>query len=136
MVSSKHEGGELTFERCHVREGKSIRIDIVFVDQNGQKRTLRNVRIDSDEKKRRKPVKLQEEAVYKLEHEVEKKVAAVLKDEISRYKKFGRQHERQVRSQHERAAPLRAILGVRLLLPLLAACRLVAYRPILVTRYG
>lgn len=74
------------------REGKSIRIDIVFVDQNGQKRTVRNVRIDSDKKKRRKPVKLQEEAVYKLEHEVEKKVAAVLKDEVSRYKKFGRQH--------------------------------------------
>jgi len=74
------------------REGKSIRIDIVFVDQNGQKRTLRNVRIDSDKNTRRKPVKLEEEAVYKLEHDVEKNVAAVLKDEISRYKKFGRQH--------------------------------------------
>jgi hypothetical protein len=74
------------------KEGKTIRVDLVFVDQNGQKRTVRNVEIKSDKRKSASPVKLQEEAIYKLEHEIEKKVAAVLKDEISRYRKFGRQH--------------------------------------------
>lgn len=65
---------------------------IVFVDQNGQKRNVKNVRIESDKRKSKVPIKLQREAAYKLEHEVEKKVAAVLKDEITRYKKFGRRH--------------------------------------------
>ena len=72
------------------KEGKTITIDIVFVDQNGQRRTVRNVAIKSDKTRSPVPVKLEEESLYKLEHEVEKKVAAVLKDEISRYKKFGR----------------------------------------------
>jgi hypothetical protein len=74
------------------REGKPIKVDIAFIDQSGQKRTVKNVRIDSDKRKLRSPVKLQQEAIYKLEHDIEKKVAAVLKDEISRYKKFGRLH--------------------------------------------
>lgn len=74
------------------REGKAIRVDIVFVDQNGQKRRVRNVHIESDKRKSKTPVQLQKESVYKLENEIEKKVAAFLKDEITRYKKFGRQH--------------------------------------------
>ncbi len=72
------------------KAGKTIWIDIVFVDQNGQRRTARNVEIRSQDQKRAPPAKLEEEAVYKLEHDVERNVAAVLKDEISRYRKFGR----------------------------------------------
>jgi len=48
---------------------------------NGQKRKVKNVRIESDKRKSKAPIKLQREAVYQLEHEIEKKVAAVLKDE-------------------------------------------------------
>lgn len=73
------------------REGKDFRTDIVFVDQNGQKRTIRNVLFKSDKKKKAEPIKPREERIFELEHDVEKKIAAVLKDEISRYKKFGRQ---------------------------------------------
>lgn len=71
-------------------EGKDFKVDIVFVDQYGQKRTVKNVEFKSDKRKRAKPKRLTEEAVYQLEHDVEKKVAAALKDEISRYKKYGR----------------------------------------------
>lgn len=74
------------------REGNAIRVDIKFVDQNGHRRTIKNVRIESDKQKTRTPIKLRQEAVYKLEHDIEKKVAALLKDEITRYKKFGRRH--------------------------------------------
>ncbi len=73
------------------KEGKDFKVDIVFVDQYGQKRTIRNVEFKSDKRKRPHPAKLAEEAVYQLEHNIEKKVAGVLKDEISRYKKYGRQ---------------------------------------------
>jgi hypothetical protein len=72
------------------KEGKSLKVDIVFVDQFGQKRTIKNVVFPSDKRKRPIPAKLETEAVFKLEHDVEKKVASVLKDEISRYKKYGR----------------------------------------------
>lgn len=74
------------------REGKPIKVNIIFIDESGQKRTVENVRIDSDKRKLRAPVKLQHEAVYDLEHDVKLRVAAVLKDEMSRYKKFGRLH--------------------------------------------
>ncbi len=73
------------------KEGKNFKLDITFVDQYGQKRTIRNVEFKSDKTKQSPPVKLAEEAIYKLEHDIEKKVAAALKDEISRYKKYGRQ---------------------------------------------
>lgn len=74
------------------REGKTLQIKVVFVDQNGQKRT-EGVEVKSHEGRRKAtPQKLEQESVYKLEHEIEKKVAAVLKDEITRYRKFGRQH--------------------------------------------
>lgn len=70
--------------------GKDIKLDIIFTDQFGQKRTIRNVIFESDKKKRPSPKILEAESVYKLEHEVEKKIASVLKDEINRYKKYGR----------------------------------------------
>ena len=73
------------------KEGKNLKVDIVFVDQYGQKRTIRNVEFKSDKRKRPQPVKLPEEAIYQLEHDIEKKVAGALKDEISRYKKYGRE---------------------------------------------
>lgn len=72
------------------KEGRDLKVDIVFVDQYGQERTIRNTVFRSDKRKIPAAIKLEEEAVYKLEHDVEKKVAAVLKDEINRYKKFGR----------------------------------------------
>ena len=70
--------------------GKNLKLDIVFVDQYGQKRAIKNVEFVSDKRKTSTPKSLQVEAIYNLEHDVEKKVAAVLKDEINRYKKFGR----------------------------------------------
>jgi hypothetical protein len=72
------------------KDGKDLIVDIVFVDQYGQKRTIKNTIIPSDNCKTLSPIKLQEEAIYKLDHDVEKEVAAVLKDEINRYKKYGR----------------------------------------------
>ncbi|MDH4027926.1 MAG: hypothetical protein OEU95_03745 [Nitrospirota bacterium] len=72
------------------RIGKDLLVDIVFVDQYGQKRKIRNVEFPSDKKKAPQPKSLQVEAIYALENDIEKKVAAVLKDEINRYKKFGR----------------------------------------------
>lgn len=72
------------------KEGRDLKLDIVFVDQYGQKRTLENTVFKSRKHKGSVPIKLDEETVYKLEHEVEKKVASVLKDEINRYKKYGR----------------------------------------------
>ena len=73
------------------KEGKDFKTDIIFVDQYGQKRILKNVEFKSDKKKRSIPIKLTEEAIYKLQNQIEKKVAATLKDEISRYQKYGRQ---------------------------------------------
>jgi len=70
--------------------GKDLKLDIVFVDQYGQKRKIRNVEFLSDKKKKSAPKNLEVEAIYALENDIEKKVAAVLKDEINRYKKFGR----------------------------------------------
>lgn len=70
--------------------GKDIKLDIIFTDQLGQKRKIKNVNFESDKKKRPSPKILEIEAVYKLEHEVEKKIASVLKDEINRYKRYGR----------------------------------------------
>ena len=72
------------------KEGKSLIVDIVFVDQYGQKRILKNTTFPSDKRNTTSPIKLQEEAVYKLEHDIEKEIAAILKDEINRYKKYGR----------------------------------------------
>ena len=72
------------------KEGKNLVLDIVFVDQYGQKRTKKNVIFESDKKRKPIPKNLEVEAVYQLEHDVEKQVASVLKDEISRYKKYGR----------------------------------------------
>jgi len=72
------------------REGKDLKIDISFIDSFGQERKIKNVKIESDKKKRTIPKSLQSEAIYQIEHDIEKKVAAVLKDEISRYKKYGR----------------------------------------------
>lgn len=72
------------------KEGKDLIVDVVFVDQYGQKRTIKNTIFPSDKRKTSSPIKLQEEAIYKLEHDIEKEVAAVLKDEINRYKKYGR----------------------------------------------
>jgi hypothetical protein len=72
------------------KEGKDLTVDIVFVDQYGQKRIIKKNVIPSDKRKGSSPIKLEEEAIFKLEHDVEKKVASVLKDEISRYKKYGR----------------------------------------------
>ena len=72
------------------KEGKNINVDIVFVDQYGQRRTIKNIIFPSDKRKGPLPTKLESEAIYKLEHDIEKKVASVLKDEISRYKKYGR----------------------------------------------
>ena len=72
------------------RIGKDLNLDIVFVDQYGQKRKIRNVKFQSDKKKKATPKNLQVESVYTIENEVEKKVAAVMKDEINRYKKYGR----------------------------------------------
>lgn|GEM_PF-1336381 len=70
--------------------GKDLKLDIVFVDQYGQKRKIRNVDFISDKKEKTAPKNLDVEAIYALENNIEKKVAAVLKDEINRYKKFGR----------------------------------------------
>lgn len=72
------------------REGKDLKVDIIFIDQYGQKRKLRNVVFKSDKKNKNTPLKLKEEAIYQLNNEIEKKVASILKDEISRYKKNGR----------------------------------------------
>ena len=72
------------------RVGKDLKLDIVFVDQYGQKRKIKNVEFLSDKRKKATPKNLQVEAIYALENDIEKKVAAVLKDEINRYKKFGR----------------------------------------------
>jgi hypothetical protein len=72
------------------RLGKDLRLDVVFLDQYGQKRKIRNVEFLSDKRKKRTPTNLQVEAIHALENDIEKKVAAVLKDEINRYKKFGR----------------------------------------------
>jgi hypothetical protein len=70
--------------------GKDLKLDIVFVDQYGQQRKIKNVEFLSDKKPRPSPKNMQVEAIYALENDIEKKVAAVLKDEINRYKKFGR----------------------------------------------
>ena len=70
--------------------GKDLKLDIVFVDQYGQKRKIRNVGFLPDKKKKTAPENLEVEAIYALENVIEKKVAAVLKDEINRYKKIGR----------------------------------------------
>lgn len=70
--------------------GKDLKLDIVFVDQYGQKRKIKNVEFLSDKRKKSTPKNLQVEAIYALENDIEKKVAAVLKDEINRYKKYGR----------------------------------------------
>lgn len=70
--------------------GKDLSLDIVFVDQYGQKRKMWNVKFPSDKKKKATPKNLQVESIYAIENDVEKKVAAVLKDEINRYKKYGR----------------------------------------------
>ena len=72
------------------KEGKDLKLDIFFIDQFGQKRKIKNVKIESGKKKSPIPKSLQSEAIYQLEHDIEKKVAAVLKDEINRYKKYGR----------------------------------------------
>ncbi len=72
------------------KEGKRLKLDIVFVDQYGQKRTIKNVVFESDKKKKATLKSLEAEAIYQLEHDIEKKIASVLKDEISRYKKYGR----------------------------------------------
>lgn len=74
------------------KDGKDFKVDIIFVDQYGHKRTVKNVEFKSDKRKRTDPTRLTEEAVYQLENDVEKKVAAVLKDEINRYKKYGRSY--------------------------------------------
>ena len=73
-----------------MKSGKDLTVDIVFVDHNGQKRTLRNIIFKSDYRKRPKQTPLATESVFELAHDVEKRVAAVLKDEISRYKHNGR----------------------------------------------
>jgi hypothetical protein len=75
-----------------VREGKDLVLDIIVVDNFGQQRRLKKVRFQSDKKKNRRTLKLREEAVYALAHDVEKDIAGVLKDEISRYRKSGRQY--------------------------------------------
>lgn len=72
------------------KEGKNFKVDIVFIDQYGKKRTVKDVVFESDKRNAPVPVKLVEEEIYKLKHDIEKKVAAVLKDEINRYKKYGR----------------------------------------------
>lgn len=72
------------------RVGKDLKLDIVFVDQYGQKRKIKNTEFPSDRQKRPTPKNLEGEAVYALENDIEKRVAAVLKDEMNRYKKFGR----------------------------------------------
>ena len=51
--------------------GKDFKVDIIFVDQYGQKRILKNIEFKSDKKKRPVPIKLKEEAIYKLENEIE-----------------------------------------------------------------
>ena len=76
------------------KRGKKLKLDIVFIDQNGQKRIVRGVEVPSHDKKRRELVILEEEAVYQLAHDIEKRVAGVLKDEITRYKKYGRRSGR------------------------------------------
>lgn len=70
--------------------GKNLKLDIVFVDQYGQKRKIKNVEFFSDKRKKVTPKNLQVEYIFTLENDIEKKIAAVLKDEINRYKKFGR----------------------------------------------
>jgi len=72
------------------KEGKDLKLDIVFVDQYGQKRKIKNVEFLSDKRNKSAPKNLRVEAIYALENDIEKKVAAVLKDEIYRYKKYGR----------------------------------------------
>lgn len=72
------------------KEGRKLKLDISFIDQFGQRRKIKNVMFESDKKKRPIPKSLQAEAIYQIEHGIEKKVAAVLKDEINRYKKYGR----------------------------------------------
>ena len=72
------------------RTGQPLKLDIVFVDQNGQKRTVRGVDVRSHDKKKAQPIVLQEESVYQLSHDIEKHIAGTLKDEITRYKKYGR----------------------------------------------
>lgn len=72
------------------KEGKTISLDIVFIDQFGQKRKVKSVEISSDKRTQRRPKMLDNENVWSLSNEVEKKVVSVLKDEIARYKKFGR----------------------------------------------
>ncbi|WP_417319231.1 hypothetical protein [Emcibacter sp.] len=73
------------------KEGKDLKLDVVFVDQNGQKRILRQTFFRSDRKKTSKVKALAQEAVYTLSHNIEKHVVGILKDEISRYKKYGRE---------------------------------------------
>ncbi len=72
------------------KEGQKLKLNISFVDQYGKKRKFKNVEFESDKKRRSVPKSLQTEAVYELEHDTEKKIASVLKDEINRYKKYGR----------------------------------------------
>lgn len=76
------------------RAGKPINISITFEDQNGQKRTIKNIPIKSTEQRGIKAtrVKLEEEAVFQLAHDIEKNIASILKDEVTRYKKYGRQN--------------------------------------------
>jgi hypothetical protein len=76
--------------RLFLEKERGFKAQIVFIDQYGQKRTIRNVEFNSDKKRQPPFVRLAEEAIYKLEHDIVKKVAAVLKDEVSRYKKYGR----------------------------------------------
>lgn len=73
-------------------EGRDFVTDVVFIDQHGCQRKKRKVRFRSDRRKGRAPRALRQEAIFELEHEVEKKVAATLKDEINRYKQYGRAH--------------------------------------------
>lgn len=75
-----------------VKKGKDLVVDVVFIDSFGQKRTLRKVTFKSDEKRKEQVFSPREETVYDLTHDVEKEVAGVLKDEINRYRKSGRQH--------------------------------------------
>ncbi len=63
---------------------------IVFVDKFKQKITLKNVEFKSDNQQGVLKI-LKQESGYNLNN-IEKQIASVLQDEITRYKHFGRRH--------------------------------------------
>lgn len=64
---------------------------IVFVDKFKQERKVKNIKFKSDNQQGVLKI-LKQESVYNLNNNIEKQIAFVLQDEITRYKRFGRRH--------------------------------------------